>query len=614
MSTSSLLSGLQDTLGPELLEKIQNCSILLIGAGGIGCELLKNLALSGFRHVHVVDLDTIDVSNLNRQLLFRSQHVGMPKCTVAAEAAADMTEDPSQLQYTAQLGNVCDNTQFNVGFVQGFNLVLNALDNVIARRRVNRLCLAAGTPLIEAGTTGYLGQVKVISKGAACYECQTQERQKTYPICTIRSTPSMPVHTIVWAKELYKLLFGDKVEESMLHEDEQGDASGQSTYMKSVLVYRSLYEKAKEKKGEKVKDDIVDVAHRFITHLFSTEIQKQLDMDRYKTARKKPVALSAEVVRSGMEANAPTRLETYSQMAVWSNEQCVAEIVACLEDAMADPTVVLGEFDKDDSLCMRFVTAASNLRSMVFSIEPIQSVYSAKGIAGNIIPAIATTNAIVAGLQILQALEVLRVQMEEKGEEEVRERTSYINCLRNKTRNGLLLTASRTEDPNPDCFVCKNAIIPLTLTTTVWKFEDFLERIVKKELGFEVPTLEVGDGDCIWEEGDDADDTFQTNLPKMLPNLPCGGIKDGVVITIEDFSQDLTVSVRVNHVDKWEVKEGEDEDIYKYDIGKIPEAKTKGAKRKASSEKEENYADDDVAFVPIKRAKLSDEVVIAIDD
>jgi ubiquitin-like 1-activating enzyme E1 B len=184
----NLLTGIKATVGPELMDKIQSCQVLLVGAGGIGCELLKNLALCGFRRVHVIDLDTIDVSNLNRQLLFRSQHVGHPKCTVAAQVATQMASDPSQVEYIAHHGNVCDNSFFHTQFVEQFDLVLNALDNVTARRRVNRICLAASVPLIEAGTTGYLGQVNVIDKesGVACYECKTQETQKVYPICTIR--------------------------------------------------------------------------------------------------------------------------------------------------------------------------------------------------------------------------------------------------------------------------------------------------------------------------------------------------------------------------------------------------------------------------------------------
>ena len=229
--TSAIMDRYQsliDTFGQDHFDKVKKSHILVVGAGGIGCEILKNLVLSGFLSIEVIDLDTIDVSNLNRQFLFRTEHVGQPKAVVAAAAVRMFNPD---VKIIAHYGNIKD-VKFGIDYIQKFNLVLNALDNIDARRHVNRLCLATDVPMIDSGTTGYLGQVMPVFKGrTACYECVPKPTQKVYPICTIRSTPDKPVHCIVWAKELYKLLFGNRTE-SMLYEDA---ASGEaSTYMDLV--------------------------------------------------------------------------------------------------------------------------------------------------------------------------------------------------------------------------------------------------------------------------------------------------------------------------------------------------------------------------------------------
>lgn len=613
-NVSNPLMGLEKTVGKEMLAKIQSCKLLVVGSGGIGCELLKDLALSGFRHVQVIDLDTIDVSNLNRQLLFRSQHVGMPKCTVACQVATDMvpvsSSTPADLlqpiHYQAHHGNVCDTSTFNVPFLEQFDLVLNALDNVEARRRVNRLCLAADTPLVEAGTTGYLGQTTVIHKSSevACYECKTQETQKVYPICTIRSTPSMPVHTIVWAKELYKLIFHNKVEESMLYEDPEGEEP--STYMDSVFKLRELI----KKEGGAPEDELTLVVGELLEKIHGTEIQKQLDMDRYKAAKKTPTVLDPLILKRGMSAKTEATVDT----AIWTLEQCVVQFRDGLVQAaktLALGGVVLEEFDKDDDLAMRLVCASSNLRSSIFGITPLQSLYNAKGIAGNIIPAIATTNAICAGLQILECFQILQQQLllEEKGKDKkkdlrLKESCCYVNCLRNKTRNGLYLTASTLEAPNPSCFVCRNAIIPLALNVKEWTLERLLKTIVKGRLGFEAPTVLI-DGDFVWEEGDGAEEEFLVNLPKTLDKLPCGGIQHGTVFELDDTTQNLTIQVSVTHREDWSDQDEDEREEFPFVVGGAPPKATKAAEAPVEDSKPaampaaavEDDDDDDIVLI-----------------
>ena len=105
-----------------------------------------------------------------------------------------------RVKLEAHHANIKD-PQFNVDWFRGFTMVFNALDNLDARRHVNKMCLAADVALIESGTTGFNGQVQVIKKGqTACYDCTAKETPKSYPVCTIRSTPSQPIHCIVWAK------------------------------------------------------------------------------------------------------------------------------------------------------------------------------------------------------------------------------------------------------------------------------------------------------------------------------------------------------------------------------------------------------------------------------
>lgn len=151
------MSDLKQLFGQEVVDQMTKSKVLVVGAGGIGCELLKNLVMTGFKSIDVIDLDTIDLSNLNRQFLFQKKHIKQSKALVARESCLKLNPNVSINAYHASIYE----DRFGLDYFKQFGIVLNALDNVQARRHVNKMCLAANVPLVESGTAGYHGQVSV---------------------------------------------------------------------------------------------------------------------------------------------------------------------------------------------------------------------------------------------------------------------------------------------------------------------------------------------------------------------------------------------------------------------------------------------------------------------
>lgn len=188
------------------LEALSTVKVLVVGAGGLGCEILKNLALTGFKNIHVVDMDTIDVSNLNRQFLFRPDDVGKPKAEVAASFIMRRLGDPT-LKIVPYFGKIQDKT---TEYYKQFNIVICGLDSVMARRWMNATLVSIAQlgqviPLVDGGTEGFRGQSRVILPGfTSCYECTLDmvPQKVTYPVCTIANTPRVPEHCIEWASVL----------------------------------------------------------------------------------------------------------------------------------------------------------------------------------------------------------------------------------------------------------------------------------------------------------------------------------------------------------------------------------------------------------------------------
>lgn len=204
--------GLRSIFGETTLREIHNVSLFMIGAGALGCELLKNFALCGVATndnttVTVTDPDTIENSNLSRQFLFRDSNIGQSKSQAACDRISEM--NPEMHTTPLQL-KVCPETEdkFNRSFFTSNTLVVNALDNVKSRRYVDGKCVEYCLPLLESGTMGQKANSQVvIPRMTETYSAQIDSEEGDIPQCTIHNFPNNLTHCIVYANSDFAGIF-----------------------------------------------------------------------------------------------------------------------------------------------------------------------------------------------------------------------------------------------------------------------------------------------------------------------------------------------------------------------------------------------------------------------
>jgi len=555
--------GLIQALGLPLARRVKDSRVLVVGAGGIGCELLKNLVCAGFGSgntqidlgasatqddgsvttpasrapgIVLIDLDTIDLSNLNRQFLFRKQHIKKPKATVAKETASQF--NPS-VNIDARHGDIFD-AEYNVDFFEGFDIVFNALDNLKARQHCNRMCMAAGVPLIESGTTGFNGQVQAIQKGVTeCYDCNPKPVQKSFPICTIRSTPSQPIHCIVWAKSyLFPELFGTS----------EGDSDVAVTDADNAEEVVKLREEAQALKKIRSLMGTSDFAQAVFDKVFYEDIERLRSMSEMWQSRSPPTSLKFDSLKADTDLVKQGQALSVQDQRNWSVEENLAVFCYSL-DTLSD-RAQSGEqgmsFDKDDKDTLDFVSAAANLRSHVFGI-PTNSEWEIKQMAGNIIPAIATSNALTASLSVMLSYKVLRSKV---GRSEAMAKPTANNSLPTTILSGkdesplggskmVFLNSKSTERvittqglgrPDPRCPVCSPVYarlrIPKDTKPTLGHLVDEISAKLKYE-EFQISTS-IG---VVYEP--DLDD----NMPRALSDLGVDLSSNGFITVTDDSDE-----------------------------------------------------------------------------
>lgn len=171
--------------------------VLVVGCGGIGCELLKLLSKEDIRSITMIDCDTIDLSNLNRQFFFTRDDIGKSKAVVAAKIFKRLREDCDVFPICADI------LEFDARFFAEYCVVYNCLDNVEARSHVNRRCFISKTLLVDGGSGGFKGQAYYFDYQSECFDCIPKRVSREHMVCTIRSRPAKFEHCIIWARNVF---------------------------------------------------------------------------------------------------------------------------------------------------------------------------------------------------------------------------------------------------------------------------------------------------------------------------------------------------------------------------------------------------------------------------
>lgn len=485
--------------GREIQEMLSRQTYFLVGAGAIGCEMLKNWAMMGVAcgggQVHVTDMDRIERSNLSRQFLFRIHDINHPKSVTAARAATEMNNAFRTIAYEQKVAPDTEHL-FNDDFYESLDAVCTALDNVEARLYVDQRCLFYHLPLLESGTLGTKGNTQiVVPKLTENYGATRDPPEKGIPICTLKHFPNQIEHTLQWAREWFEETFKqtpEDVNRYLLSTREEFNASLANQQNMKMDVLKRIKDALTTNRPANFEDCVTWARLQFqatfvnnikqLLHNYPLDKKTSSGTPFWSGAKKPPVPVEFDVddpmhmefvvsvasmratvyglntpedvegvVRRHLPCvNVPVfvpqdgvKIATTDEEAKNENQPITGMDIdrQCTQllDELPSPSSLAGfvlqaiDFDKDVDDHMHVVASCANLRAVNYRI-PTADLHTARGIAGKIIPAIATTTAMVTGFICLEIYKLLQKKPLE----------AYRNFFAN-----LALPIFTTSEPNP---------------------------------------------------------------------------------------------------------------------------------------------------------------------
>lgn len=457
--------------GKNYQNKIGNLKYFVVGAGAIGCELLKNFAMLGIGAndgcITVTDMDLIEKSNLNRQFLFRPTDVQKAKSSTAARVIKEMNPMMNVVSHENRVGPDTEKV-YNDDFFNNLDGVANALDNVDARIYMDRRCVYYRKPLLESGTLGTKGNTQIVVPHLTeSYSSSQDPPEKSIPICTLKNFPNAIEHTLQWARDNFEGLFRQSAENAAQYiaDSQFIDRTLKLPGVQPLEVLESVKTALVDDRPNTF-NDCIKWARYHWQEQYNNQIRQLLfnfPQDQITSSgqpfwsgpKRCPVPLQFDinnqlhidyiVAAANLKAkiygininrdyddikNIVSKIqvpvfEPKSGVKIAENDAQVQssngsgnvdhDRLIQLQQELPKPNELNGlkiypqDFEKDDdsNFHIDFIVAASNLRAANYNI-PAADRHKSKLIAGKIIPAIATTTSVVAGLVCFELLKLAR--------------------------------------------------------------------------------------------------------------------------------------------------------------------------------------------------------------
>lgn len=461
--------------GREYVEMMHGKHIFIVGSGAIGCEHIKNFSMMGIGlhsddktksgSITVTDPDYIENSNLNRQFLFRKRDIKQSKSITAAKKAIEMNPRLNIMAHCYKVGpeteNVYDNKFFNK-----MDAAANALDNVEARKYVDQRCVRFEKPLLESGTLGTKGNVQsIIPHLTESYGSVQDPPEQSIPVCTLKLFPYKYEHVVQRFKDFFEEYFNripsniikyicDPEKLSELNPDDLEIVADDFDIVKmnsknfkfcinlAYLEWHKLFRDSINQLIRKYPLDHIDEddnlfwsGNKVFPKSFNFDVSNQFDLDfvisfsniwaemlgvtnRYKVSDKqkyidflKSLKVPAETRCKDVDDKPATNKG--KTLTVSAKIDLIKDIIQEFKNCGLKDKIKVIEFEKDDDSNhhIDFITAASNIRAANYLISGSDRLET-KGIAGKIIPALATTTSIVSGLSSLEMYKIFYGQLD----------------------------------------------------------------------------------------------------------------------------------------------------------------------------------------------------------